>query len=82
LNEIGSAVCEMKACERARTVRSSVLTKVECKGAMFVIKKDHKETMLAINIDYEEAIFVRYSSLNNKSLGCCEKGRLRRKVGQ
>jgi hypothetical protein len=64
LNEIGSAVCEMKACARARKVRSGVLTKVhvDCKGAMFVIKKDHKATMLAINIDYKGALFVRYSS--------------------
>ncbi len=52
----------MIACERARKLRSGVLRKVDCKGAMFVIKIDHKETMLAINIDYEGAIFVRYTS--------------------
>jgi hypothetical protein len=39
------------ACERARKLRSGVLTKVDCKGAIFVIKIDHKATMLAIYID-------------------------------
>ncbi len=46
------------ACETARKLRSGVLT-ISCKGAMFVIKIDHKVTMLAINIDCEGAIFVR-----------------------
>ncbi len=50
------------ACERARELRSDVLTMVDCKGTMFVIKIDHKANMLAKNIDCEGAIFVRYSS--------------------
>jgi hypothetical protein len=47
----------------------AVFEKVDCKGPMFVIKIDHRAKIFAIKVDQEGAIFVRYSSLNNKSLG-------------